>query len=322
MLAVMAPSRGARWGLLAALIMAACGQAGAPPHGCGLEGTTALPETAPQLAYTCSPEPSSHFHQDIFIVRPGEPARLVTHGEGGNFLPRWSPDGRRIAFGSTRTGYMELYVMNADGSGVDQITHLRGFINGIGWSPDGTEIAFASSAAGLTGPLGVLHSPSDIYIARADGTGARRLTFDGGGNSQPVWSPDGRRILFTSDLGGPYQVWAMSSDGSGQRPLTSVSQNGSPDWSPDGSQIVFNSERDYPGGYAGAVYLMAADGSAQRRLVDGGVRPNWSRDGKWIAFEKGSGEGIEIYAIHPNGSGLTRLTSDGANKWDPAWAPW
>ncbi len=212
--------------------------------------------------------------------------------------------------------------MNADGTGVAQITRLRGFINGVGWSPDGAQIAFASSAAGLTGPLGVIHSPSDIYVARADGTGARRLTFDGGGNSQPVWSPDGSRILFTSDLGGPYQVWVMTSDGSAQHPLTSVGQNGSPDWSPDGTQIVFNSERDYPGGYTGAIYLMGADGRGQRRLIDGaGVRPSWSRDGWWIAFESARAGAIDIFAIRPDGSGLTRITHDGANKFDPVWGP-
>jgi TolB protein len=322
MLAVMAPCRGASCYLAAALILAACGQAGEAPHGCGLEGTTALPEPAPELAYTCSLEPRSRYHHDILVMRPGEPARLLTHGEGANYIPRWSPDGRSIAFVSTRSGYEELYVMNADGTGVAEITRLRGFINGVSWSPDGAHIAFASSAAGLTGPLGVIHSPSDIYVARADGKGARRLTFDGGGNSQPVWSPDGSRILFTSDLGGPYQVWVMTSDGSAQHPLTSVSQNGSPGWSPDGTQIVFNSERDYSGGYKGAIYLMDADGRGQRRLVDGeGVRPSWSRDGQWIAFESGRAGAIDIFAIHPDGSGLTQLTHDGANKFDPAWGP-
>ncbi len=322
MLAVMAPYRGAWWGLLAALLLAACGPAGEAPHGCGLEGTTALPEPAPELAYSCSVEPSGRYHHDILVARPGEPARLLTHGEGANYQPRWSPDGRHIAFGSTRSGFEELYVMNADGTGVVKLTHSRGFIDAVSWSPDGMQIAFSSSAAGLTGPLGVIHSPADIYIARADGTEARRLTRDGGHNWGPVWSPDGSRIVFDSDLGGPYQVWVMAADGSAQHPLTSEGQNGAPDWSPDGSQIIFHSERDYPGGYAAAIYLMNADGSSQRRLIDGdGARPRWSRDGRWIAFESGRGGGYGIYVMHPDGAALTRLTRDGALTFNPAWGP-
>jgi Tol biopolymer transport system component len=114
----------------------------------------------------------------------------------------------------------------------------------------------------------------------------------------------------------------MASDGSGQHQLTSVGRNGSPDWSPDGSQIVFFSERDYPGGYRSAIYLMAADGSGQRRLIDGqGAEPRWSRDGRWIAFESVRGGGFGIYAMHPDGSGLTRLTPDAAYAYAPAWGP-
>jgi Tol biopolymer transport system component len=318
----MAAARGAGCSLAAAFILAACGPAAEAPHGCGLQGTAALSEPAPELAYTCAPEPSNRYHHDVLVTRPGEPARLLTHGEGANFQPRWSPDGRRIAFGSTRTGYEELYVMNADGTGVVQITHLRGFINGASWSPDGKRIAYASSAAGLSGPLGVIHSPSDIYVSRADGTEATRLTRNGGLNAGPVWSPDGSRIVFDSDIRGPYEVWVMASDGSDQHPLTNVGQNGAADWSPDGSQIVFHSERDYPRGYEAAIYVMSADGSGQRRLIDGnGARPSWSRDGRWIAFESARDGGYGIYLVHPDGSGLTRLTRDGANTFNPAWRP-
>jgi Tol biopolymer transport system component len=101
-----------------------------------------------------------------------------------------------------------------------------------------------------------------------------------------------------------------------------VGQNGSPVWSPDGAGIVFHSERDYPGGYRAAVYVMAADGSDQRRLIDGEAgSPAWSRDGRWIALVRRTGAGLDVFAVHPDGSGLTRLTRDGSTKLDPAWGP-
>jgi len=318
----MAHGRRAVCWLVAALVFAACGQAREAPRGCGLEGTTALPEGSADLAYSCSPEPNRRYHWDIFVVRLGEPARLLRHGRGADFTPSWSPDGRRIAFVSTRSGAAEIHVMNADGTDVVQITHSRSFVGGISWSPDGTRIAFASGAAGLTGPMFVNHSPSDIYVALADGTAARRLTLKGGFNAGPVWSPDGSRIAFTSDFGGSYQVWVMGSDGSVQQPLTSVSRNFAPDWSPDGSQIVFHSDRDDPERDEGSIYVMDADGAGERRLVDdSGVNPKWSRDGRWIAYESDRDGPREIYVVHPDGSGLIRLTHDGFDKFDVAWGP-
>jgi TolB protein len=135
-----------------------------------------------------------------------------------------------------------------------------------------------------------------------------------------VWSPDGSRIAYCSDLGGPYEVWVMGSDGSDQRPVTRIGQNCAPSWSPDGSLIAFHSDRDYRDG--GTIYLMSADGSRERRLVDdSGIKPVWSRDGRWIAYVSDRDGPIEIYVVHPDGSGLTRLTHDGLDKWDMTWGP-
>jgi len=302
--------------LVVALILAACGTVDEVSRGCGLEGTTALPEGSAELAYACWPESSRRSQWAIFVARPGQPARLITHGSE----PSWSPDGRRIAFVSTRSGAEEVHVMNADGTDVVQITRSRAFVRDVSWSPDGTHIVFSSGAAGLTGPLGVIRWPMDIYVARADGTEARRLTRSGGFNAEPAWSPDGSRIAYCSDVGGPYEVWVMGSDGSGQRPLTHIGQNCAPSWSPDGSLIAFHSDRDYVND--GTVYVMSADGGGERRLVDdSGVKPIWSRDGRWIAYESDRDGPREIYVVHPDGSGLTRVTHDGLDKFDVTWGP-
>lgn len=321
----MASSRQRAVGLVASLMwvaLSACTSPDGPARGCGLEGSVALSEPVPRLVFFCYLEPQSRYHGDIVVMRPGERARVLTHGEGWNYAPRWSPDGRRIVFGSTRTGTEQLYTMNADGTDVVQLTHVKSFIGLAAWSPDGKHLAFGSSAAGLTGPLGVIHAPSDIYVANADGTDARRLTFSGGLNAEPAWSPDGRSILFVSDRDGPYQVWVMDANGGDQHPLTSLGQNGAPAWSPDGSHIVFHSERDFPGGYRSAIYVMDADGSDQHRLVAGeGGWPSWSPDGHWIVYAGGPRGQWELYVVHPDGSELTRITSNDSHEISPAWAP-
>ncbi len=323
MLAVMTPGRGLAMGLFAGLMLAACGLADKTARGCGLEGTAALPGPGAEIAFVCYLEPGSLYHGDILVAKPGERAVLLTHGEGGNRDPRWSPDGKRIAFLSTRSGAPQLYVMNADGTGVVQLTHSHGFKSREDWSPDGTRIVFSSSEAGITGPLGIIHSPGDIYVASSDGSAARRLTSGGGFNADPAWSPDGTRIAFFSDRGGPGEIWVMGADGSNVRRLTDgPSLNASPSWSPDSTRIAFHSERDFPGGYESAIYVMNSDGKDQRRLVDGaGLSPDWARDGSWIAFVSHRDGRWSLYAVRPDGSELTRLTDDSSIEFEPQWRP-
>ncbi len=323
MLAVMTPRRVAALGLVAGLVFAACGPADKTAHGCGLEGTAGLPGESAEIAFVCDLEPSSLYHGDILAVRLGERARMLTHGEGGNRDPRWSPDGTRIAFMSTRSGVEQLYVMNADGTGVVQVTHSPGFKGGVDWSPDGTWIAYASSEAGITGPLGIIHAPGDIYVARSDGSAARRLTSGGGLNVDPEWSPDGTKIAFFSDRGGPGEIWVMAADGSNVRRLTEGPPlNASPSWSPDSTRIAFHSERDFPGGYESAIYVMDADGKDQRRVVGGaGLSPDWSPDGSWIVFVSRRDGPWDLYAVRPDGSAITRLTDDTSIEVEPQWRP-
>src|SRR5262245_8018341 len=157
--------------------------------------------------------------------------------------PRWSPDGKQIAFVSTRDGNQEIYVADADGNNIKRLTSEIAFDNNPSWSPDSKEIAFASSRSGNF----------EIYRMKSDGSGLRRLTNNTALDYWPAWSPDGKRIAFTSNRDGNYEIYVMDADGGNPRNLTrNPAQDNYATWSPDGKRIAFISTRD--GGHD--IYVM------------------------------------------------------------------
>jgi Tol biopolymer transport system component len=137
--------------------------------------------------------------------------------------PAWSPDGTRIAFralGDNRG----ISVMNADGSGVLQLTTDPSIDKEPAWSPDGSKIVFASNRSG----------DFEIYVMNADGTGLTQLTFGTQGSVHPAWSPDGSKIAFiTGWTTATEQLYMMNPDGTDQLPLTRASRGaGWPAWRP------------------------------------------------------------------------------------------
>ncbi len=137
--------------------------------------------------------------------------------------PAWSPNGDRIAFVSGRGGDgFGVYVMNADGGGVERLTYDEDFNLLPSWSPDGDRIAFVSGGLDFFGDMGV-------YVMNADGTGVERLTDKESPNSSTAWSSDGARIAFASNRDGDSSIYIMNSDGSGVKRLA---EGHSPSWSP------------------------------------------------------------------------------------------
>ena len=179
----------------------------------------------------------------------------------------WSPDGQKIAFERDRhrkfvpgaytpaDSNIEIYLINADGSGERRLTRNAGNHFGAVWSPDGQKIAFGRGTGG--------HS-EQIYVMNADGSGQRRLTRLEAYNSVLAWLPDGK-IAFVSFHGpNDFEIYVMNADGSGLRNLTREwGLDGFPVWSPDGRKIAFTSKRDGTWG----VYVLDADGSGQQRLT-------------------------------------------------------
>ena len=154
--------------------------------------------------------------------------------------PTWSPNGKHIAYASTKDRNFEIYVMDADGRNRRRLTnsgdvHIHDWHPS--WSPDGKRIAFTSNRDGN----------KEIYMMDADGGNQRRLTNSGDvhiHNWHPSWSPDGKRIAFTSDRDGDLKIYVMNADGGQQENRTRDMHGDQPSWSPDGKRIAFVSESD------------------------------------------------------------------------------
>jgi Tol biopolymer transport system component len=223
-------------------------------------------------------------------------------------IPTWSPDGRKIAFVSDRSGSADIYVMNADGSQQRRLTR-NAKPKELAWSPDGRKIAFGSHARG---------GPRDVYVMNADGTGLLNLTPGPGGGEALSWSPDGRKIGFRSLRDGSGEIYVVSADGTGLRRLTHLTRvplsSGSttwsaPGWSPDGRKILF--VRVKWGTPNSEIVVMNADGSRQRDLTRNAApdgNPVWSPDGRKILFVSKRAGYSEIYVMNADGSGQQNLT--------------
>jgi Tol biopolymer transport system component len=153
----------------------------------------------------------------LSVIRPdGTGLRVLPHTEGGEY-PSWSPDGSRIAFNSNLTGDHVMYIAQADGSTVVDLSRVgEGWQ--VDWSPDGRSILFTSHRDHAD-------NYTDVYVMRPDGSAVRRLTHARA--YTPAWSPDGEHIVFSAP-----GLFIMDRDGSEVRalPTPQVGETSLPDW--------------------------------------------------------------------------------------------
>jgi Tol biopolymer transport system component len=222
----------------------------------------------------------------IFTVRQdGTRLRKLTKGAGDKFSPSYSADGRRIAFSrsTTRTPRsIHIVVMDADGRHRRQLTHAKTEDRNPAFAPDGRTLAFAR-----------VGEVSGIYSIRMDGSHSHLLVRDA---EEPVYSPDGRRIVYESFADGKEGLFIMDADGSHRRQLTHDP-------------------------------LSAPDPAGQRQFLHVDRDPDLAPDGRHIVFVRqraGCAEGGDIYVMNPDGTHVHAVTDSGehcASFSAPAFAP-
>src|SRR5262245_55093643 len=196
---------------------------------------------------------------DIFrLSRSGGPenvqplASLIVSTAHEN-SPRYSQDGKRIAFVSNRSGSDEIWVCDSDGENPIRLTSFRGPLAGSpSWSPDGKQIVFDCRPEGN----------ADLYLVSAEGGQSRILTTDPAEDIVPSWSRDGRWIYFTSNRSGRLQIWKMAADGGEAAQMTR--QGGfEPVESPDGRWVYFTQDRG-----SSSIWRMPTAGGAEEPVFD------------------------------------------------------
>lgn len=265
--------------------------------------------------------------------------------------PAWSPDGKLIAFASSRSGG-GIYVIRPSGTGLRRL--FSGAASDVDWSPDGHSIAFTgeggvyvlrltdrrpvrilgkrfSLPAWAPGgrELAVVKEERDLttslYVVHTDGSGPQRLLprhrltspIADASVTEPAWAPDGGHIAYA--LGDERIVVLGIADGR----RSEIARGEDPAWSPDGNLIAFQHD--------GALWLARADGSGHPRRVTsgggnpGGGSPSWSSDSHQIVFEVFRDRGrylrkaSSLSVVEARGRGLRTVTFGGGVADDPAW---
>jgi TolB protein len=196
---------------------------------------------------------------DIFVANPdGSGLRQLTDTPGYDAEATISPDASRIIFTSDRDGDLELYVMDADGGNVRRLTNQPGYDGGAFFSPDGSRIVYRAhhpnDPAELADYRALLRErlirpgQVEIWVMDADGSNKRQVTRNGAANFAPFFHPNGRQIIFSSNLDNPggrdFDLYLINVDGTGQERITHAPGfDGFPMFSPDGRQLVWGSHR-------------------------------------------------------------------------------
>jgi len=277
-------------------------------------------------------------------------------GTTGDCFPAFSPDGKRLAFARAISfSATDLYVMQLADGKQKRLTFDGLTIDGLAWTSDGREIIFSSRRGGSFNSLwriraaggapervsafgedvvspSVSHDGSRLaYTRQLDDMNIWSWTLDADGHvvsrspliastfrdSDPDYSPDGRRIAFASGRNGSFGIWASDNDGNNPRLLFDGGAyvTGSPRWSPDGRKIVFDT-RAHDAAHVGnpSIWTVDVDGGQAHRLSPpgtGDVAPSWSRDGAWIYFASTRGGNLQIWKMPSQGGAAVQITRRG-----------
>jgi len=201
---------------------------------------------------------------DIFSAKPdGSDLKRLTNAVGYDAEGTISPDGRKIIFTSTRDNDIELYEMNIDGTNQHRLTNEVGYDGGAFYSPDGQWIVWRASRPKTAAEVKqfkdllakelVMPTKLEIFIMKTDGTQKKQLTSNGAANFAPFFLPDGKRIIFASNVNATnpgipnFDLFLINRDGTGLEQVTfDENFDAFPMFSPDGKRLVWASNRNAP----------------------------------------------------------------------------
>lgn len=210
--------------------------------------------------------------------------------------PQFSPDGKRVAFNSSRSGNYEIWVCDRNGANPVQLTSLNGPIVGSPrWSPDSQWIAFDGSKGGN----------SDIYVIRADGGPVHRMTTGPSNNVRPSWSRDGRWIYFGSNRNGNSRIWKTPAVGGAASVVTKEGEEAFE--SPDG-KFVYYAKLGKPG-----IWKVPVNGGNEIQILDQARESLWALTSKGIYYfdlNNPAKPALRFYSFGTRNSTLVKEFSD------------
>jgi TolB protein len=219
-------------------------------------GTPVWSPDGAAIAFSMKPAGATDENEsEIYVMRgDGSGVRRLTTTTGDDSHPHWSADGKRIFFNSARDTpdlkaewtrqWIDIYSMAADGSDVRRHTDCRAVCTYPVPSPDGRSVAHRRtlSAAGLNWAQQPIERNSEVFVTALDGSGSANLSKSPAYDGWPVWSPDGRWLVFASNRDGQPnvgQIYAVRLDGTGLRRLTEGMSKAQPSFSADGKRLYF-----------------------------------------------------------------------------------
>jgi Tol biopolymer transport system component len=200
---------------------------------------------------------------DIFMADlNGKIVKQLTHSKSYDAEATLSPDGKKMIYTSTKDGDIELYIMDLESGKEQRITHALGYDGGAWFSPDGSKIIWRASRPKTDSEIKeykdllaenlVAPTHMEVWVANADGSMAKQVTFLGQANWAPAFMPDSKRIIFASNheykRGFPFNLYIMNEDGSNLQKISrDKGFDAFPMFSPNGKKIVFCSNRNNGG---------------------------------------------------------------------------
>ncbi|MFN8414079.1 MAG: hypothetical protein U0Z26_16995 [Anaerolineales bacterium] len=270
------------------------------------------------IVYTCQVYKAQGTDQICIMNADGTGfRRLTAEDDSEHYYPSLSPDGNSVLYSAFRSeNIYEIFEMNLNSGEVKQLTNKIGVANAPEVSPDGKSIVFTRWTA----------ASNKYTIMLMDRNGQNVNNIPGAFGWDPTWSPDGKYVLFASDMNGSVQLYAIRTTGKELHQVSNLpAMRGRSDWSADGRYIVTYSGEPWKR----EVYIMGADGSSAHVLSPTGGNsqgPSISPNGQWVAFtayfdHPNEDNGCEIYIMRIDGTDLRRLTNNDYCDYQPRWGP-